>query len=76
MTGYQSFRDLIAAFPTQSELAACIGTDSTNVRMWRHRNSIPARYWARVASAASDLGVDGVTADTLAALAERQRESV
>lgn len=38
-------------------LARDIGVSGHKVRQWRHRKSIPSRYWEAIIEAASKLGV-------------------
>jgi hypothetical protein len=73
MTRITSFSDVIDAFGTAEKLAAAIGERGGTVRQWRARNSIPSEYWPRVADAAKQAGIDGITVDALLALARPRK---
>ena len=47
----RSFAEVIALWPSASELAEVLDVEAVTVRAWRKRG-IPARYWTAVAQAA------------------------
>lgn len=71
MCRMDTFREVIDAFSTAEALALDIGEKGGTVRQWRNRDSIPAKAWGRIANAALDRGVPGVTVEKLAVIAER-----
>lgn len=42
------------------------GIPASTVAYWRHRNSIPARWWSGIAALAKKKGVAGITVERLA----------
>lgn len=50
------FRDVIDAWPSPAELAGDIGEKLYNVQKWRVRDSIPAKNWDAIVSAAKKRG--------------------
>ena len=68
----QTFADLIVRFGGAAKLAVEIDVSASAIRQWSARGSIPVRYWQSIIAAASRLGVDGVTAATLAEMASHQ----
>ncbi len=67
----QTFRDIIAFWPSPDALAAELGAKPETVRKWRQRNRIPANRWLAVIRAAKKGGVD-LTAEEMAGLTERR----
>ena len=68
-----SFRDVIARWPTTRAFARDAGCSPTLVRQWRHRDSVPARYWPRIVEGASRRGIVPVDLRLLAQLAAKRR---
>lgn len=71
-----SFQDIIALWGTPSALADDLEEPSRRVWAWKERNSIPARYWVAVVSAAEKRGLEGVTYDVLAEIAAASSDKV
>ena len=71
-----SFQDIIALWGTPGALADDLKEPSRRVWAWKERDSIPARYWTAVVSAAEKRGFDGVTADVLAEIAAASSDKV
>ena len=69
----RTFADVIACWETAAALAADLGENEGTVRQWKNRNSIPAAYWPKVIAAALKRDFDGITAELLAAIAQRRR---
>lgn len=65
-----SFRDVVSAFGGPADFAEAIGGHPPTVRAWIHRESIPSSWWNRIVRAAQARGLDEVTNDLLATLAE------
>lgn len=70
-----SFIDVINLWPRPHDLAVDIGLDGPHpgrlVSVWKTRDSIPSRYWHKVAAAAGKRGHDISTSD-LSLIAERK----
>lgn len=49
---------VIELWPTGEALASDIGVSGAVVRMWRHRNRIPAKHWRAILNAATERGID------------------
>lgn len=69
----RSHADIIELFGN-ANLARRIGVGEKRVEGWKRRSSIPVVYFEAVIAAARDLGIGGVTADLLVALAARKTE--
>jgi hypothetical protein len=69
----ESFADLIERFGGAAKMALAIGELPNTIRQWAARNSIPARYWQTIVTAARDNNVRGVSHAALAELAGRRR---
>jgi hypothetical protein len=65
-----SFSDIIAAFGGVVPFRDALGLPDVNARQMKQRDSIPAHYWPRTVEAAHERGVEGVTLEVLANLAE------
>lgn len=65
-----SFASVIDAFGGPAKFGAAIGVPDSHARTMRARDSIPSYRWARVVSAAEEMGVGGVTLERLAQLDE------
>lgn len=68
MTHQLSIADIIALWPRQEDLASDCGVGRFAVIRWKQRNSIPAKYFAAMLSAAERRGIE-LTADQLATAA-------
>ena len=68
-----SFRDVIARWPNTRAFARDAGCSPTLVRQWRHRDSVPPRYWPRIVDGAVRRGIVLVDLKLLAELAARSR---
>lgn len=68
-----SFRDVIARWPNTRAFARDAGCSPTLVRQWRHRDSVPPRYWPRIVEGAVRRGIVLVDLKLLAQLAARRR---
>lgn len=64
-----SFRDVIAQWPSAEALAADLDEKGVTVRAWRNRNSIPPAHWSRVVAAAQARGIGSITHELLANIA-------
>ena len=71
-----SFRDVIARWPTTRAFARDAGCSPTLVRQWRHRDSVPAKYWPRIVEGAARRGIVLVDLTLLARLAARRRAPI
>lgn len=69
----QSFRDVIARWPTVAAFAREVGALERTAMSWWQRDSIPAEWFAAVVRAAVIAGFLDVTADRLMAIAELRR---
>jgi hypothetical protein len=67
----QSFRDIIALWPSPEALADEIGEKGWTVRKWKQRDSIPSGRWLAVIEAAAARGAR-VTAEEMARIAARE----
>lgn len=76
---FQTFRDIIAAWPSRRALRADLeaaGTgprSATAVRLWHFRDQIPAENFAALAKAARRRGIVGVTVTRLRAIARAKQ---
>ena len=70
-----TFREIIGLWPTVSAMALDVGVGERTGFSWWQRDSIPSDRFASVVRAAAKRGYVGVTADTLAIIAERRRIS-
>lgn len=52
-----SFMHMIRAWPSDQSFADDIGTSVALVRVWKHRNSIPPRYWRQIIVQAKKRGI-------------------
>lgn len=64
-----SFRDVIARWPNTRAFARDAGCSPTLVRQWRHRDSVPPRYWPKIVEGALRRGIVPVDLKLLAQLA-------
>lgn len=65
-----SFQSVIDAFGGPTKYAEAIGIPGFHAQSMKTRDSIPPAYWEDTVSAASELGVPGVTLKRLAELAK------
>jgi hypothetical protein len=63
-----SFREVIALWPTAADLGSACGVDAGTVRSWKARNSIPPEHWPAIVQNARAHAYRGVTLEGLAAL--------
>ncbi len=68
-----SFRAVIALWPSHAAFAADIGRRPGTVRMWSVRDMIPSECWAEVIGASKVRGIAGVTPDLFVDLASRRK---
>lgn len=61
----QSFRDVIAKWPSIEALADDVGAKPVAVLKWRVRGTIPPRYWPALVRASLVREIAGVTHDKL-----------
>ena len=73
MRKFQSFAAVIAAWPSPHDFESDVGLRRGLAAVWKHRDSIPARSWARVVEAAQNRGIGGVRYGLLAELAAAKR---
>lgn len=66
----KSFSDIIAAFGGVVPFREAMGLEDVNARQMKQRDSIPARYWAKVVAAANERSLEGITLEVLADLAQ------
>lgn len=57
IVGMKTVSDIIAIWDSAEDLGRSINEPGLKVRMWRHRNSIPPRYWPDIIAAAKARGV-------------------
>lgn len=67
-----TFAEVIDSLGGYARLAAVIGVSAGTVSSMRSRNSIPAAYWRRIVNEAARQGIDGISFETLALIAERE----
>lgn len=57
--------NIIAKWPSVAEFARDLGLNYQTARFMKRRKSIPPRYWRKVAQAAEDRGIRGVSLEKL-----------
>jgi hypothetical protein len=67
-----SFSEVLALWPTLSELAADLDLPYGVVKQWRRRNSIPSDKWQALVLAAQRRGHRRITAELLTSIAARR----
>lgn len=67
--------ELIAAFGGNSAFARVIGKRPSTVSEQKRSGSIPVEYWDLIIAGAADLGIPGVTYETLARMHIRRTAS-
>jgi hypothetical protein len=70
-----TFADLIAAWPSTSDLAGDLGVTQVTVRSWRRRG-VPGAYWADIEAAAQRRGLRGIDLSTIARLGKRRHPRI
>lgn len=72
-----NFRELFDAWPTPKRVnfAADIGVPVGSVTQFYHRGNLPPGYFKATVEAAERRGIEGVTADLLASLADRRKDA-
>lgn len=68
-----TFAAVIGLWPTAEALAGDLGLGGVTVRAWRNRNSIPPEYWRPLIAAGGGRGIEGLSLDKLAEIAEARR---
>lgn len=71
----ESFRAVIACWPTISDFAGDIGVSDNTAKQMRTRDRIPDAYWARAVAGAEQRKLRGVSLKLLASLAEHKRRA-
>ena len=69
----ETFRDIIDQWGTQASLARRFDIAPGTVAQWYRRDRIPAHWWHRVAFAAKEASIDGVTLELMALIEDRRR---
>lgn len=69
----KSFSAIIALWPSLSDLATDLGVGYESAKAYKRRNSIPSEHWSALIKAADKRGIEGITAERLAALAANRR---
>lgn len=64
-------KEVLAAWPSQEELAADIDASLAAIRKWAQRGSIPSEYWLALVTSARGRSIRGVTFAALAAMHAR-----
>lgn len=70
-----TFRTIMALWPSRSDLAADCRVQYGTVKQWHLRDSIPADRWLSIVQAASARGITGVSLDTLAHIAASKEKA-
>jgi hypothetical protein len=68
----KSHADIIALWPSQTELARDCDAELSAVNKWKTRNRIPSDYWHDVTASAKKRGLESVTLELLAKLQTSQ----
>ena len=56
---------IIAKWPSVADFARDLGLNYQTARFMKRRNSIPPRYWRKVAQVAKQRGIKGVSVENL-----------
>lgn len=74
MKAPDTFSAIVNLWPSAPAMAADIGQGVTagQVRVWRHRDVIPAQFWSAIVLKAKERGYRGVTPDLLTSLASNK----
>lgn len=70
----ESFSAIIAAFGGAAPFRDAMGLVDVTARQMKLRDSIPAGYWPRVVEEAKQRGIEGVTLEALAKIAQTKLE--
>ena len=71
----QTFRGTVRLWPSAASLAADLGVSIEAVWKWTQRDSIPSDQWTALIAAAAARGIEGVSAEALAAAASRKQQA-
>lgn len=74
MNEFQTFADVIAAWPDDAKLAEDVGVSLGLVRVWKIRG-IPGKHWPDLAKAAKRRRIDGVTIGALGEIYAIRRQA-
>jgi hypothetical protein len=55
--GMKTFRDIISKWPSVSDFADDIGVEENTAKQMRTRNSVNAKYWTSMVTAAQKRGI-------------------
>lgn len=69
----ETFKDVIAAWPSLEAMAEDAGTTVGAIKQWRNRAAIPGDYWLALEVGAAKRSIPGVTTRTLAGMALAKR---
>lgn len=58
-------QQIIDRWGTLAQFARDVGVPYERAKQWRHRNSIPAKYWQRVIDSAQRREIAGIDLDVL-----------
>jgi len=72
---FDTFQQLIDAWPSLSDFASDLGVPYGTAKQMRRRDSIASGHWAKVVGAAARREIDGVTFDALAEIAASREAS-
>jgi len=70
---HHTFSDIIGLWPSVGALAAEVGVSTDRVRKWAERDSIPGEWFSAVTNAARERGMDSVTTELMASIADARR---
>lgn len=68
-----SFASITRLWPKRADLARDLGTYDGLVQQWMLKDFIPCEWWQALVGAAARRGIEGVTLEVLAELAQRRR---
>lgn len=69
---FETVDEIIDALGGTNKVAEARGLTPSTVSSWKARRSIPAERWLDLAQLARDLGVSGITVESLAVLHARR----
>jgi len=75
MDTFNSFKDVIEAWPSVEAFADDTGVSANLVSVWKHRDTLPNRVWAEVVAGAEAREIEGVTYATLVAIAAAKKKA-
>ncbi len=68
----KTYREIINKWPSLISLSKDVGIHPNTVAVWRHRDSIPSKYWEAIVQ--TETGKENkVTLETLASISARRR---